>query len=543
MVEWNATADVVVVGTGAGALTAAILAHDQGARTVMIERSDKVGGTSAVSGGAIWIPMNSHMAEIGVSDSREEALAYCKAKTGGRAPDELVETYVDTGHVMQQYLEDKTPLKFAACTMPDYNPELPGGKPEGGRMLDPVLFNKNELGEWADKLRPAPIFFLPMTVEELFNKYQGNLKPQNLPGDLIAERMQQGLVGSGNALVGALLKGCLDRGIHIVLETRARRLIQENGRVIGIQSTRGDQEFNVRAERGVILASGGFEWNPDMTNKFLPGPIYPNSPPHNQGDALRMCQEIGADIANMGELWGHPAAIVPGEEYDDRPLHRLVFPERIAPHSILVNRQGRRFVNESANYNDMNKAFHEFDANANGYKNLPAWSIMDQQYRNTYNILTVLPDDPDPDWLIRADSLAELAEKAGIDAEVLEATVQRFNEFAAQGRDPDFKRGDSVYDRWMGDSDAPHPNLGTIEKPPFYALQVYPGALGTKGGPRVDVYGRVLHLNGDPIPGLYATSNAIASVAGSGYYGGGGTIGPSMVFGYLAGIHAAEQTH
>jgi hypothetical protein len=254
-----------------------------------------------------------------------------------------------------------------------------------------------------------------------------------------------------------------------------------------------------------------------------------------------MAMEIGADLGNMTEAWWFPVVADPAESYDGRPLARLCFAERIAPHTMLVNRRGRRFVNESANYNDMSKAFHTFDPNDYGLANLPCWAVLDGQHRERYALGTSLPGTPDPGWVTRAATPAELAVKVGIDPEGLVAELARFNEFARAGKDPDFGRGESAYDRYLGDRDAPHPNLGTIEKPPFYAVPIHLGALGTKGGPRIDVRGRVLDVRERPIPGLYGAGNVVAGLSGPGYYGAGTTLAIAVTEGFVCGEAIADQ--
>ena len=535
MRSWDIEADVVVVGSGGAGLTAAILAHDHGARVTVIERSNKLGGTTAVSGGALWVPLNHHMADAGNPDTREAALAYCKRLAGGRAPDELVETFVDTGHRMVRYLEEHAAVELRPVTLPDYQPGLEGARPRG-RTIEPALFDTTALGEWASKVRPAPIHMLPLTLQETLFEYQAHIKPQNLPMEMILKRMERGIVGSGNALVGRLLQACLSRGVTFVLEARARELVVEDGRVVGVRVERDGNDQFAGARGGVVLASGGFEWNDSMKAQYLLGPVpLPNSPPFNEGDALVMAAEVGAALANMTEVWGSPAAAIPGEEYEGRQLSRLVVPERVCPHTILVNRRGHRFTNEGASYNEIGRVFDEIDPTSGGYMNQPCWAILDGQYRRRYPVLTVMPGDPDPEWLPRAETLEGIADRAGIDAKALGATVARWNSFVPAGKDPDFKRHRSPVD-----FDAPHPSMGTIEEPPFYALAVYQGTLGTKGGPKTNSRGQVLDVRGDAIPGLYAAGNAMASVAGSGYGGGGNTIGLAMTWGYLCGIDAAR---
>jgi succinate dehydrogenase/fumarate reductase flavoprotein subunit len=441
------------------------------------------------------------------------------------------------------YVESNTPVAFSPMTMPDYHPEEEGAKPGGGRSIEPKVYDLNELGEWKDKVRPNALpFMMAVCSEELWGKYKVNLSAKNLPIDLIMERMDKGLVVQGNALIGGLLKASLDRGITMVLETRALELIREEDRVIGVRAEKEGKEYLVRARGGVVLACGGFEWNDHLKAKYLQGVItHPNTPPFNEGDGITMAAELGADLANMHEAWWFPSTVVPGEEYEGRPYSQLCIAERTCPHSILVNRRGRRFVNEAANYNDMVKSFFHPNENGTGYRNLPCWAILDAQYRENYTLITVTPEDPDPEWLIKDDTLEGLAQKIGVDAKGLAETVTRFNGFAGEGKDPDFGSGDSGYERYTGDIYAPHPTLGTIEKPPFYAVQIFPGSLGTKGGPRTNKDAQVLDVRGKVIPGLYAAGNTAAPVSGPAYYGGGGTIGVGMTFGYLAGIHAANE--
>ena len=535
MTHADMSLDVLVIGSGGAGLTAAILAHDNGARVMVIERSDKVGGTTAVSGGGLWVPLNHHMAE---ADSREAALTYCKRLTAGRADDALVETFVDTAQEMARYLEEKTPVQFMPTSMPDYQSELPGARTQGGRTLDQEFYPRAELGEWASKLRPSPLMFVPLRIEEGMQS-MGN--PRGLNVQAIVERMQQGLMGSGNALVGRLLKGCLERGIDIVLETRARRLVQEDGRITDVEVEHNGETTQIAA-RSVVMASGGFEWNPELWARFQPGALTQLcSPPYNDGDALLMAAELGGDLANMSEAWLYPGFAIPGEEHEDRPVSRWVIGERTLPHAIVVNRYGQRFTNEGANYNDMAKSLLAFDPSTFEPRNLPCWSVMDSQYRKSYPIMTVMPRDPDPDWLSKFDSLEALAAGLGIDRAGLAATVERFNGFARSQKDEDFGRGESAYERWLGDPNGPHPCLGTLEEPPFYALPLHLAAAGTKGGPRTNTKGQVLHVRGGIIPGLYAAGNAMAGVSGPGYYGGGGTIGLAMTWGYICGINAAQE--
>ena len=528
-------ADVIVVGSGAAALASALAAHDAGATVAVLERADVVGGTTAVSGGGVWMPRN-HVS--GEGDTREEALAYMSALTKGRASPDLLAGYVDDGPAIVAGLEQRTGARFQSITWPDYHPEMDGARTTG-RMIEPALFDTNRLGDWASRLRRAPVLGLPLTLQESTVDWSPSYTPERYDGGEIKRRVGAGLVACGQALVAGLLEGCLARGIQPTLGARAAELIVRDGAVAGLVIERDGQRVDL-ASRAVVLASGGYEWNSELCSRFLPGPLtHPTSPPGNEGDGLLMAMEVGADLANMNEAWWYPAAAVPDEEYDGRPLARFMAVERTAPHSIIVDRFGHRFVNEAANYNDMQKAFFAFDANDAAPRHLPCWVVVDRQYRERYPMINVRPGAPDPEWLIVADTLDGLASATGIDAVGLSETVERWNRFVAAGRDRDFGRGDSFYDRFHGDPTAPHPNLGSIERPPYYSLPVHLGAVGTSGGPRVDVRGRIQHVRDRPIPGLYGAGNAIASPGGPAYFGGGTTIGMALVWGHLAGADAA----
>ena len=537
-VDTTHDADVIVVGTGAAALTAALAAHDGGARVAIVESTSSVGGTTAVSGGGLWMPQNHRMTAAGLADSREEALAYMAQLTAGRTPEGLLERFVDAGPAIVADLETRTPVRLHAMSWPDYHPEMEGAK-ASGRMLEPDLFDTSRLGEWAERLRRAPVLSVPLTLEESTVEWRPAYFPERFDAAVVQQRVADHQVACGRALIAGLLAACLTRGIQPTLDTRAVELVMDDGRVSGLV-VETDGRRSVRSAPAVVLGTGGFEWNADVRSRYLPGPLtHPHTPPSNQGDGLAMAMEVGADLGNMNEAWWYPASSVPGEEYEGRPLARFVGVERTAPHSILVDRFGSRFVNEAANYNDMVKAFFSFDANEYAPRHLPCWAILDHQYRSRYSIATVRPGTPDPDWLPVADTLEALAERVGIDPVGLTDTVTRWNRFVADGRDRDFGRGDSAYDRFHGDPSAPHPNLGTIERGPFYALPVHVGSVGTKGGPRVDADGRILHVHDRPIPGLYGAGNVIASPAGPAYFGGGASIGMAVVWGHLAGSHAA----
>ena len=535
--KWHSETDVLVVGSGGAALVAAITAHDHGARVRVVERSDLIGGTTAVSGGGMWIPLHHHVRQAG-SDSREAVLDYIRATSlGGRSDDTRLVNFLDNAASVLKYLEDKTPLRTEEFLMPDYRQEQPGSKALG-RCVEVSLWDPSVLGSWQSRIRPGHVFAAPALVGE-FTKWSALLRPENARMDLINERLEKGLVATGNGMVGMLLRGCLDRGISVEVETRVTELIRDEGRLTGVYAERDGKPVQLGAS-AVVLACGGFEWNRQLKSAFLPSPVdHPNSPPFNEGDALLMAMQVGADLDNMTETWGFPSMVVPNETYEGRPLSRLCFAERHAPHSMIVNRRGQRFVNESSNYNDMPKAFQTFSPTDFDYPNIPAWAIVDSRYRENYTLATITPGAPDPDWLDRDMTLAGLAAQVGIDPEGLVNGVGRFNELCEKGRDTDFGRGESAYDQFMGDKTTPHLTLGAIEKPPFYAIPIYPGTMGTKGGPRINADGQIIDVRGSTIPGLYGAGNSVAAMSGPGNWGGGGTLGPAVVDGWMAGRHAA----
>jgi 3-oxosteroid 1-dehydrogenase len=535
----DSTFDVVVLGTGGSGLVAALAAHDQGASVGVFEKAGKLGGTTAISGGIAWIPANRFAAEAGIDDTREEAIAYLTSLSNGLIDEELATTLVDTGPELIEWLESQTPVRLRLVPRyPDYHPEHPGGKPGGGRSLEPELFSYQQLGDWADRVTPADFETRMLLQEQPVGGGSGDVDP-----DVLREREALDVRSWGQALIGALLRGCLDRGIEPVTGAAARELVVEDGRVVGAVIERDGVSTTVRARRGVVLATGGFEWSPELVRSFLRGPMTgPASVPSNTGDGLRMAMEIGAALGNMSQAWWMPVFQIPGDEYLGHPRSILTLRERTVPGTIMVNRQGVRFTNEAANYNAQGAALHAFDMDRFEYANLPCWIVFDERCFRRYGFSVALPAADAPEWIERAATVAELAEKLGIPADALEQTIARFNDNVTQlGRDPDFGRGDSAYDAFNGEitANGHEATLGVIDSPPYYAVKIHAGALGTKGGPRTDRDARVLDLDGRPIPGLYAAGNVMSGVTGMVYGGAGGTIGPAMTFGFRAGRHAA----
>ncbi len=532
--------DVVVLGSGAAALSAAVAAHGHGAARVgVFEKADVVGGTSAMSGGMIWIPCNHHMAAAGIADSRDEALRYLDSLSHDRIVPELAEAYVAAGPEMLRWFEANTPVVFEIVDdFPDYHPENPGGKTGGGRSLECPLFPYGELGRWADRVSRSR----QMDPHVLMNETTlGRGAGTTIDRDLLEQRRRDDLRGCGQALVGRLLKACIDRDVELRTGHRAVTLIVDDGRVGGVRfDTVDGGTIEVSARRGVILATGGFEWDRDLIRSFIRGPLERAvSIETNTGDGLKMAMRAGAALGNMQEAWWVPVIDVPDD--GGETFAWMVNRERVQPRSIMVNRAGKRFANEAANYNAFGAAFHQLDPGSFEYVNLPAWLLFDHQYATRSGLYRFRGEGPVPDWLAAADTLAELAARVGIDGIQLEETVARWNAQVADLDDPDFGRGRSVNDTHWGDGTrTPAATLGPLDTPPYYTVEVRPGALGTKGGPLTNGSAQVLDLDGEVIEGLYAAGNVMASAMGMTYGGAGGTLGPAMVFGFLAGRHAAS---
>jgi 3-oxosteroid 1-dehydrogenase len=536
--------DVVVLGTGAAGLTAAIRASAEGATVGLFEKLDRIGGTAAWSGGMAWVPGNPHMAAVNATDSREDALTYLASLSNGMIDSSAAETFVDRGPEVVRWLEANTPVKFFVIAgFPDYHPENPGAKSRGGRTMECPLFAFSELGEWADRVTKGPQLSGALTITET---PLGRGAPEGIPAEELARRRVSDERGTGQALVGRLVKGCLDRGIEPRTGMRATRLLTERTRVVGVRFESPDGPVDVRARRGVVIATGGFEWDAGLVRAFLRGPLArPASPPHgNTGDGLRMAMRVGAALGNMREAWWAPTIDVPMP--DGSTAFWLINGERTRPRCIMVNGRGQRFTNEAVNYNAFGAAFHVIDTTTFEYVNHPAWMIFDDVYWHRYGLAGARADQPVPSWITTADSISQLAKQIDVPADALEKTVRRWNENTAREQDPDFGRGTSAIDKWWGDpqfGEGPAATLGPLDVAPFYAVRVYSGCLGTKGGPRTDDQARVLDTDGVPIEGLYAAGNAMAASAmGMAYGGAGGTLGPAIVWGFLAGQYAASHS-
>lgn len=528
---WDNEVDVVVLGSGGAGLTAALTAAVSGASVAVYEKAPTVGGTTAVSGGIVWIPAHDRAADgpLPVAD----AMAYLRAQSLGYMDADLVETFVRTGPAMLDFVEANSELRFAVAEgFPDYKPELPGGRPGGGRSLSAGPVDLARLGDWATRITSFPADFSNVGIDA-----ETRARIHATYDDPEAD-----LCVAGTALIAGLLRGLLERHVSPVTGARAVELLGAATGITGVRISLGGTDIRVHARSGVVLATGGFEWDAKLVEAYLRGPMHgPVSPPNNTGDGLRMAMAHGADLANMGEAWWVPVVQIPGDTIDGHPRSRSVRLERTRPRSIIVNRAGKRFVNEAGEYNSMAGPFQYLDPKA-GYANDPAWIVFDSGHLQRYGFLGVEPGEPVPDWFCESASLSDLATKTGIDQQGLAATLASWNDNVARNTDPDFGRGASAYDGYWGDPSATTvagQTLGPVDTAPFYAVPVKVGAMGTKGGPRTDRDGRVLHVSGAPIPGLFAAGNAMAGVTGKAYGGAGGTLGPAMVFGYRSGYTAA----
>jgi len=548
--------DVLVVGSGGGGMTAALAAIDAGLSALVIEKSPVYGGSTAMSGGAIWIPNNHLMKKAGIGDSLDEGLIYLKSITKGIVSEQRLRAYVEQGAEMVRYLEERSSVRFQVVPgYSDYYPGFPGSKPDGGRTIEPVPFSAWKLGAERRLMRPLhPQARLMgrimatawdahrmmdtslkgrMTTASIFVPYFVN------PSRFIASTDTR--LTLGNATIGRLRMSLIDRKVPLWLNTSARHLRIENGRVSGVEAEKEGQSIHIKVNRGVILAAGGFARNRAMREKYQEPPLsdrWTVASFDDMGDSIQLGLEAGAALDLMDEAWWMPTTMVPGED-----MAQMIIIERSLPRSIIVNKKGRRFTDEAGPYIDVTN--DQLKNHREGGAAVPSYMIVDARYRRKYPLSPMLPFVTprkyiESGYLKMANTIEELAANCSIDAAGLVDEVTRCNRYAESGRDDDFHRGDNSCDRYYGDPSAkPNSCFGPIDTPPFYAVEIWPGDLGTKGGMVTDEHAHVLRPDGSPVAGLYATGNCAASVMGRSYGGAGATIGPSMVFGWIAARHAA----
>ncbi len=555
---WVHTTDVLVVGSGGGGMTAALSAGDSGAEVLVIEKGRLYGGSTAMSGGSIWVPGN-HLAErAGLSDSPDEALAYLVAVTAGRVPEGRLRAYVSAAPEMLRDLQAKSRVRFQLVAgYSDYYPALPGARPGGGRTIEAMPMSARRLGRLWAEMQPLPsqarLFGRMMaTAADAHRMVDASLRGRAAAARIVAAyclnpwrslAKADTRLTLGNALIGRLRLSLADRGIALWLDTAGEHLIIEDGRVAGIEAVRAGQRLRVRARKGVIQAAGGFARNRAMREQYQAPPVsdaWTVACPADHGDGIRMGLEVGAAVDLMDDAWWMPTSVAPGCE-----LPNMSIVDRSLPGCMIVNRRGQRFTNEAAPYIDVVK--NQYASHGRGDGAIPAYFIMDGRFRKKYPAGPIMPGTSGRRFIASgflkvADSIEGLAGECGIDPKGLAAEVEKLNRYAATGLDLDFRKGDAAIDRFYADpSVRPNPCLAPLDKPPYWAFELWPGDLGTKGGLVTDQEARVLRGDGSPIEGLYATGNCSASVMGNSYAGAGATIGPSMVFGYLAGRHAAGR--
>ncbi|WP_396908963.1 3-ketosteroid-delta-1-dehydrogenase [Mycolicibacterium sp.] len=547
--------DLLVVGSGTG-LAAALEAHEQGLSVLVVEKSSYVGGSTARSGGALWLPSSPVIVDCGGIDPVSRAHTYLDSVVGDSAPRERSTAYLDNLPATVDMLRRTTPMKlFWAKEYSDYHPEAPGGS-AAGRTCECRPLDTSILGEYLPALRPGVMeVSIPMPTTGADYRWLNLMRRVPRKGlPTLVKRLAQGLGGlalgrryaaGGQALAAGLFAGAIRARIPIWLDTALTELVTEGDRVTGAVVEHGGERFGVTARRGVVLAAGGFDHDMEMRRKFQSDSLGSNlslGAESNTGDAIRLGQDVGADIASMDQSWWFPAvAPLPGA------APAVMLAERSLPGSFIVDHNGQRFANESADY--MSFGQRVLDREKAGVPVEDMWIVFDQQYRNSYVFAAELfPRMPIPQsWYdagiaVKASGFAELSAQMQVPVANFTATVTRFNENAHAGEDPDFERGRSAYDRYYGDPTiTPNPNLRPLVKGPFYAVKMVLSDLGTCGGLRADEHARVLREDGTAITGLYAIGNTAANAFGTTYPGAGATIAQGLVYGYIAARHAAGR--
>ncbi|MET8135694.1 3-oxosteroid 1-dehydrogenase [Streptomyces sp. NPDC005251] len=543
------TYDVVVVGSGAAGMTAALTAAKHGLSCVVLEKAPTFGGSAARSGAGIWIPNNPVILAAGVPDTPAKAAAYLAAVVGPDVSAARRQAFLGNGPAMIAFVLANSPLRFRWMEgYSDYYPELPGGLP-GGRSMEPDQLDGNILGAELAHLNPA-YMAVPAGMVVFSADYKWltlaavSAKGAAVATECLARGTNAALLGQkpltmGQSLAAGLRAGLLAAQVPVWLNTPLTDLFMESGAVTGAVVTQNGASGLVRARRGVIVGSGGFEHNAAMRAEFQRQPIgtaWTVGAKENTGDGIQAGRRAGAALDLMDDAWWGPAIPLPDQPY-------FCLAERTLPGGLLVNAAGARFVNEAGPYSDVVHTMYDRNPSA---PDIPAWLVVDQNYRNRYLFKDIAPTFTFPDsWYTsgaacKAWTLDDLAGRMGVPAAALRTTVSRFNSLALSGTDTDFHRGDSAYDHYYTDpAILPNSCLAPLWLPPYYAFRIVPGDLGTKGGLRTDARARVLRPDGTVIPGLYAAGNASAAVMGHSYAGAGSTIGPAMTFGYVAALDIA----
>lgn len=538
----NTAFDVVCIGSGASGCAAALAAAEQGLSVCVLEKSSRIGGGSAYSTGGLWIGANHHQVAHGIEDSLEETRAYLEFVAGGAAIAENMAAFVNRSPEALLAFEGMGLGFQIRPTVPDhYYPQAPGAKP-GGRSFGAAPVTREELGAWFDLVEDNP-YFPPGVSNTEIAEWGGLGNMRNWDVDVLRERAEHGALGTGQAVIGQFLVGLIRRGVPIRTETDVSALVVHDGRVAGVRGRHGGRAVEIEARRGVVLATGGYEGNPALVERFEGVPDWRSMfPPGITGDGMIMANEIGAAVYRTPENFflflGYE---IPAERPGEVTRYRMTgFTELSYPHTIVVNQGGRRFFDESSFQKGV-RPLKDFDPATHAYPNLPCFMIFDHQFQARYSFAGRPPGEPPPNWLTRHDTLAGLAVALGIDGGALEDTVARFNRHAVSGTDPEFGRGDFLWIKAIsGDSAHPiHPNLAPLSEPPYYGVRLYPSG-SSSAGLLTDATARVIHVRGHPIAGLYACGSAAApSDFGVGYQAGL-LLTRGMTFGYLAARDAAE---
>jgi 3-oxosteroid 1-dehydrogenase len=556
----DTTVDLLVVGSGTG-MAAALTANERGLSVLIVEKSSCVGGSTARSGGALWLPASPVLREAGADDTVERAGTYLASVVAGSAPARRSVAFLEHASAMVEMLRRTTPLRlFWARDYSDYHPEEPGGS-AAGRTCECRPLDTSILGEYRTRLRPGVLeasFSIPTTgADYRWMNLVARVPRKGIP--TFAKRLAQGVGGrlvgrryaaGGQGLMAGLFAGVLRAGIPVWTDTTLLRVLNigaDGDRVTGAVVDHDGREVTITARRGVVLATGGFDHSMDMRWKFQSESLGPNlslGAESNTGDGIRAGQELGADIGLMDQAWWFPAiAPLPGK------APAVMLAERSLPGCLIVNQHGRRFANESADYMSFGQQLLELERSGSRVEAM--WIVFDQQYRNSYVFgAELFPRMRIPrSWYeagiaVRADSLCEVGARMGVPVPEFVQTMTRFNQNSSAGEDPDFGRGRSAYDRYYGDPTIkPNPNLRPLIKGPFYGVKVVLSDLGTCGGLKTDERARVLREDGGVIAGLYAIGNTAANAFGTTYPGAGATIAQGLVYGYIAALDAAGQLY
>jgi len=543
--QWDREVDLLVAGSGAAGLTAAITAADAGLTALVVESTGRWGGTTMLSGGGLWMPNNPLMKKLGIQDSRADALTYLEAAIGDAGPassTERREAFVDAVPRVFGLLAGLGVRWCAAKDYPDYYPDRPGGRV--GRGIEVQSFDAKRLGDWVKQSRANEGLPAPLKTDDVWLLSRAWSTPSGfVRGARFVFRTLGGIVtgkrlyGLGAALVMTLMEIVRKQGTEVLLNSPVSELVLEDGRVVGAIITTETGPVRIRARAGVILGAGGFAQNTEWRQKYHGMPGNSSAAAGDQGTAIDVGVKAGGALALMDDAWwGSAVPMADGTA-------QFMLSERSMPFGIIVDQAGSRYLNESESYIDFG---HEMIEHHRETPAIPSWLILDIRHRRRYLSSALLAGGKSlraNGTVVSANTIEELAARLHIDPAALRATVERFNGFTRSGVDLDFGRGRTVYDNYYGDPGVkPNPNLGPIEKGPFTAVKVVPGDLGTKGGLLTDENGQVLTEAGAPIAGLYAAGNTTASVMGRTYPGPGSTIAPAMVFGYLAALHAAATS-